>query len=92
MGTAPKVGAYIFRRTRVQYSTRKNHRKYGRNKRGIEPIHILRRRMGMVEGRVEQDDVEMERKFTTRYMYTNRRLIYLKHKCDKRSELKSEAI
>ena len=46
----------------------------------------------MVEGRVEQDDVEMERKYTTRYMYTNRRLIYLKHKCDKRSELKSEAI
>jgi len=63
--TAPKVGTYIFWRTCVQYSTRKNHRKYGRNQRGIELIHILRRRMGMVEGRVEQDNVEMERKYTT---------------------------
>ena len=46
----------------------------------------------MAEGRVEQGDVEMERKFPTRYMYTNRRLIYLKYKRDKRSKVKSTAI
>ena len=46
----------------------------------------------MVEGGVEQDDVKMERKFATQYMYTNGRLKYLKHKHNKRSELKSEAI